>query len=102
MAYTAIRYQPLAVSGTILCMTVKFIYRNKDYDIPVGMTVRDAIKKIGLQPETILAVVDGKLITDDTIIKEEMKTIKLVAVISGGNLPSPFGRGVGGEGGGKE
>jgi sulfur carrier protein ThiS len=69
-------------------MTVKFIYRHQEYDIPIGMTVRDAIKKIGLQPETILAVVDGKLITDDTIIKEEMKTIKLVAVISGGSAPT--------------
>jgi hypothetical protein len=49
--------------------------------------VRDAIKKVGLQPETILAVHGGKLLTDDTILKSDMKTIKLVAVISGG---SPF------------
>jgi len=64
-------------------MTVKLSYRNKEYEVPAGMTVRDALKKIGLQPETTLAVQDGKLMTDDTILKEGMK-IKLVAVISGG------------------
>ncbi len=64
--------------------TVKLIYRNKEYDLPTGMTVRDAIKKVGLQPETVLAVLDGKLLTDDTILRAEMKQVKLVAVISGG------------------
>jgi sulfur carrier protein ThiS len=63
--------------------TVTLTYRNKQHELPAGMTVRDAVKKIGLQPETILAVVDGKLITDDTVIREGMK-IKLVAVVSGG------------------
>jgi len=67
-------------------MTVKLSYRNKEYEVPAGMTVRDALKKIGLQPETTLAVQDGKLMTDDTILKEGMK-IKLVAVISGGLRP---------------
>ena len=66
-------------------MTVKLVYRGKEYEVQEGMTVRDAIKKVGLQPETILAVHGGKLLTDDTLLKSEMKTIKLVAVISGGN-----------------
>jgi len=47
------------------------------------MTVRDALKKVGLQPETTLAVHEGKLLTDDTILQDGMK-LKLVAVISGG------------------
>jgi sulfur carrier protein ThiS len=68
--------------------TVKIKYRNKEYEIPAGMTVRDAIKKCGLEPEAVLAVSEGKLITDDTILKEGMQ-IKLVAVVSGGS-PSPF------------
>jgi len=62
-------------------------YRNKEYELPAGMTVRDAIKKVGLQPETILAVVDGKLLTDDLVLREGM-IVKLVAVISGG-APTP-------------
>jgi len=77
-------------------MNVTLIYRNKTYEVPAGMTVRDAIKKVGLQPETVLAVVDGKLITDDTILKEEMKKVKLVAVISGGSpLPCRSATGAG-------
>lgn len=66
---------------------VKMKYRNKEYELPAGMTVRDAIKKVGLQPETILAVVDGKLLTDDLVLREGM-IVKLVAVISGG-APTP-------------
>jgi sulfur carrier protein ThiS len=63
--------------------TVTLTYRGKAHQVPVGMTVRDAVKKIGLQPETVLAVVGGKLITDDTVLRAGME-IRLVAVISGG------------------
>ena len=66
-------------------MTVTLVYRGKEFQAPAGMTVRDAIKKVGLQPETVLAVYNGKLITDDTLLQEGMKTVKLVAVISGGS-----------------
>jgi hypothetical protein len=31
-------------------------------------------------------------------LRAEMRQVKLVAVISGGSLPSPTGRGAGGEG----
>ena len=62
---------------------VKLVYRGKEHEMNAGMTVRDAVKKIGLQPETVLAVVDGKLITDDAVLREGM-LVKLVAVISGG------------------
>lgn len=60
------------------------VYRGKEYEAKVGTTVRDAVKKIGLQPETVLAVLDGKLVTDDTVLREGMN-IRLVAVISGGS-----------------
>jgi sulfur carrier protein ThiS len=63
---------------------VKITYRGKDHELPAGMTVRDAVKKIGLHPETVLAVHAGKLITDDTVLREGMQ-IKLVAVVSGGS-----------------
>ena len=64
-------------------MTVKLTYRDKQYELPAGMTVRDAIKKVGLSPETILATRKGKLLTDDELLKEDDQ-IKLIAVISGG------------------
>jgi sulfur carrier protein ThiS len=65
--------------------TVKIKYRNKEYEVNAGMTVRDAIRKVGLEPETVLAVMNGQLVTDDTIIREGME-IKLVAVVSGGSV----------------
>jgi sulfur carrier protein ThiS len=64
-------------------MTVKLFYSGKEHEIQAGSTVRDAVRKIGLQPETVLAVLDGKLITDDTVLREGVQ-VKLVAVISGG------------------
>ncbi len=62
---------------------VKLIYRGKEYPLLPGSTLRDALKKIGLSPESILAVLDGQLLTDDVILKAG-QVIKLVAVISGG------------------
>ena len=61
--------------------TLKF--RDKEWTLPAGMTVRDAIKKAGLQVEGVLPVRDGKLITEDTLTKPGDE-IKLVAVVSGG------------------
>jgi sulfur carrier protein ThiS len=59
------------------------IHRGKRYEIRSGITLRDAIHKVGLSPEAILAVKDGELITDDRILKPD-EEIQLVAVISGG------------------
>ncbi|MBS1245573.1 MAG: hypothetical protein H6R36_228 [Chloroflexi bacterium] len=62
---------------------VKLTYRDKKWELPAGMTVRDAILKCGLNPEQVLAVRAGKLIHEATILKDDDE-IKLVAVISGG------------------
>lgn len=65
--------------------TATLTFRNKTYEVAAGMTIRDALKKIGLAPEATLAVYEGKLLTDDQYLKPGMK-IKLVAVVSGGAL----------------
>jgi len=62
---------------------MKIEFRDKHWDVKGGMTARDAIKKIGIEPESVLVVVNGKLVTDDTVLREQDQ-IKLVAVISGG------------------
>ena len=67
----------------LISMPVKLTYRDKKFELPSGMTVRDAIKKVGLSPETILATRKGQLLTDDELLREDDQ-IKLVAVISGG------------------
>jgi len=47
------------------------------------MTVRDAIRKVGLDPDAVLALRDGVLINEETIL-DEGDVVKLVAVVSGG------------------
>ncbi|MDH7484682.1 MAG: MoaD/ThiS family protein [Anaerolineae bacterium] len=62
---------------------VKVIFRDKQWELRPGMTVRDAILKLGLDPEAVLAVRNGQLIHEATLTQDG-DTIRLVAVISGG------------------
>lgn len=61
--------------------TVK--YRKNEWQVKSGMTVRDAIKKVGLDPYAVLALREKRLINDQTIIEPDDE-IRLVNVISGG------------------
>ncbi len=58
-------------------------FREKKWELKGSIAARDAIKKIGLDPEAVLVVVNGKLMTDDVLLKEGDE-VKLVAVVSGG------------------
>ena len=62
---------------------MKITYRDKQWELNGRRRVRDAIREIGLIPQAVLAVRDGKLVAEDTMIDEEDE-ITLVAVISGG------------------
>lgn len=62
---------------------VKVIYRDRQWMVKPGSTVRHIIETAGLNPESVLAVRDGKLINDATVTRDG-DTIKLVAVVSGG------------------
>ncbi|MGD8473141.1 MAG: MoaD/ThiS family protein [Anaerolineae bacterium] len=62
---------------------VTVIYRDKTWEVKPGSTVRHIMGKAGLNPESILAVRDGKLINEETITQNG-DTIKLVTVVSGG------------------
>jgi sulfur carrier protein ThiS len=62
---------------------MQIVYRDKRWELPGGMTARDLLKKLDLPSDTVLVVRDGKLVTDDTILRDD-DHIKLVAVISGG------------------
>jgi len=59
------------------------VYRDKRWELKDGMTVRDAILKVGLDVEAVLAVRDGQLINEETITRDG-DVIKLIAVVSGG------------------
>ncbi len=64
-------------------MAVKLILRDKVYEVKPGMALLDALRKINVEPESVIAVRDGEMITDDEILRPGDE-VKLVAVISGG------------------
>lgn len=64
-------------------MIAKLILRGKTYEVKAGMSLLDALKKINIVPESVVAVRGGEMITDDEILRPGDE-VKLVAVISGG------------------
>ncbi len=68
---------------------MKITYRRQEWaDVRPGATLRDALLKLGFDPETMLAVRDGQLINEETILRPD-DTIKLISVISGGDTCRP-------------
>jgi sulfur carrier protein len=64
-------------------MTATLKLREDEYEVRSGMTVRAAMQKVGIQPESVIPTRNGDLITEDEILKDGDQ-IRLVAVISGG------------------
>lgn len=62
---------------------IKLKYRKQEWELEGTCALRKAIEKVGLNPQAVLAVRDGNLITEDTQLKDGDE-IRLVAVISGG------------------
>jgi sulfur carrier protein ThiS len=62
---------------------VTVVYRDKTWQVSAGSTIRHIVEKAGINPESVLALRDGKLINDATLTKDG-DTIRLIAVISGG------------------
>ncbi len=63
---------------------MRIIYRNQEWELKGGMTARAAIEKVGLDPEAVLVVRNGQLVTDDTLLGDDDE-VRLLAVISGGS-----------------
>jgi sulfur carrier protein ThiS len=62
---------------------VKVVFRDRSWEVKPGSTIRHIIESADLNPESILALRDGRLINDATLTKDG-DTIKLVSVVSGG------------------
>lgn len=62
---------------------MQITFRDKTFELKPNITARDALKKIGIDPEAVLVTVNGKLVTDDVVLREGDE-VKLVAVVSGG------------------
>ncbi len=65
-------------------MTVKLVMRDRTYEVRGGMTLRDSLLHANLNPESVLGVRNGELITDEEILPDG-EVIRLVAVVSGGS-----------------
>lgn len=66
-------------------MVVKLVMRGKEYEVKPGMTLRHSLEKAGIQQESVLAIRNGEMITEEELLLDG-ETIKLVAVISGGSI----------------
>jgi len=64
-------------------MPVTLILRKKEYTVEGTVTVKDALKQLGLNPESHLVVLDGRLLNENDVLRNG-EVAKLVAVISGG------------------
>ena len=62
---------------------MRILYRDREWKLEGKRRVREAIEEVGLNPQTVLAVRDGKLLTEDVVLEED-DDLQLVAVISGG------------------
>lgn len=63
---------------------IEITFRNKKFEVKENITARDALKKIAIDPESVLITVNGKLVTDDVVLRQG-DAVKLVAVVSGGS-----------------
>ena len=60
------------------------VLRGKEISLPGNLFVHQALKRMGLNSESVLVVRDGEVITEDTLLRPG-DTIRIVPVISGGS-----------------
>ena len=61
----------------------KLIYREREWEVPAGTLVREAIQQAGLDPDLLMAVRGRKVVPEATPLKAE-DVIKLVPMVAGG------------------
>ncbi len=64
-------------------MPVTVVYDDKSFEIEGSQTVEEAVKKVGVNTETIIVEKDGKLVSLDEELNGREK-LKLINVVSGG------------------
>jgi sulfur carrier protein ThiS len=64
-------------------MAAKLTLRKKEYIVRHGLTIRSALLKLNIQPESVLPTRNGELISEEEIIMDGDE-ITLINVISGG------------------
>ncbi len=64
-------------------MPVKLILNRQVLEVKAGKTLLKTLRSIGVQPESVLAIRQDQMITEDEILRDG-ETISLISVISGG------------------
>jgi len=63
---------------------ITLVFRGKEHTLPGNLFVHQALKRIGLNTESYLAVRDGEVITEDQMLHPGDR-VRIVPVISGGS-----------------
>lgn len=69
--------------------TAHLVLRGDRFEVPSGMTIRAALQRHAISPESVIATRQGQMLTDDERLSPGDE-IKLVAVISGGAASRSF------------
>lgn len=64
-------------------MPVILILRDQVFELEGTLTVKDALRKLGLSLESHLVTREGKLLNDNEVLRNG-ENVKIIAVISGG------------------
>lgn len=64
-------------------MTIKIKVRDHEYQLEGELSLNKALKRLNIPNNSILAIRNGSLLTEDEILRENDQ-IELVAIISGG------------------
>jgi sulfur carrier protein ThiS len=62
---------------------MRITYRDQVWELEGRRCVREAIEEVGFSSDRLLAVRDGRVVTEDVMLEEDDE-VKLLAVISGG------------------
>jgi sulfur carrier protein len=66
-----------------MTQSVTLVLRDKTFEVKPGIRLHEALRKMGINPEAVLATRQSIMITDDEILLEG-ETIQLISAISGG------------------
>ncbi|MCX8025456.1 MAG: MoaD/ThiS family protein [Thermanaerothrix sp.] len=64
-------------------MAVVLILRKQEYQLEGTMTVKEALKRLSLSPESHLVVRNGELLNENDVLRDG-DVVKIVPSISGG------------------
>lgn len=65
-------------------MPVIFVYRKQTIELAGTLTVKDALRQLGLSPETHLVIREGELLNENDVLRDG-EEVRIVSAISGGD-----------------